>query len=268
MIRGDISPSAPVPSPVKSEADAAAGSTSQPVTGTATPNAASVRTTPSRTSHAVDISPFPASDFYIQCWPAMTVVPGRSTTVECSISLANGYNSDISLACRVDGMDCSLNPDRIKALPDLTSMTTKLTVSAPASAPVGTRAASVMATGGETGSALRQADLKVNVPPPFSVSCESVGTSFVLGTKATVKCWVSFLDGFDDPVSLTLTKTGGLQAGLDTTALPASPNQTRAFTIEVDTEGLQSRPYVVQVAAASNRYVQEATAVFQVVPAP
>jgi hypothetical protein len=207
-------------------------------------------------------------DFEVGCWPEVTVVPGRSATVECSVEISNGYDSEISLSCRVDGMDCAVSPADLRPVPGEPAMPAKLTVSAPASAAVGTRLAVVSATGGEAGAAQRHADVKVNVPPPFSVSCESVGTSFVVGSQAEVKCWVTFHEGFGENVSLRLLNGSALDATLDTTLLSPAPNETRSFVIQVDTAGLANRPYTLQVGAASERYREEATALFQIVPAP
>ena len=210
--------------------------------------------------------PSPGNDFDVKCWPAATVVPGRSASVECNVLLSNYSSGEISLACRVDGMECTMTPNRLRPLPHLSSLNARMTVAAPSYAPVGTWVASVTATGGETGAALKQAAVNVNVPPPFSVSCESVGTSFVQGEKANMKCWVTFLDASSDVVSLSIRNAQGLPAGLDTSRLEARPNETQAFNIEVDTDKLQSRTYVLQVYASSNRYQQEAPASFQVVP--
>ena len=81
-----------------------------------------------------------------------------------------------------------------------------------------------------------------------------------------MKCWVTFLDSSSDVVSLSIRNGQGLPAGLDTSRLEARANETLAFNIEVDTDRLQSRTYVLQVHASSNRYQQETPASFQVVP--
>lgn len=207
-------------------------------------------------------------DFEIGCWPEAAVIPGRSATVDCSVEITNGYDSEISIACRVEGMECAVSPARLQPVPGQDTMPAKLTISAPASAAVGTRLAAVTATGGETGAAQRHADVNVDVPPPFSVSCESVGTSFVVGSQAQVKCWVTFHEGFGDDVSLRLLNGAAVDATLDTTLLSPAPNETRSFVIQVDTAGLANRPYALQVGAASDRYREEATALFQIIPAP
>ena len=252
-----------VPSPVSAEA----GATAAPLPKPAPPTPAAGNTAaraPSRS--AKNASPFNPTDFQVQCWPAMVVLPGRSATVECSVLLVNGYSGEIGLACRVEGMGCAMAPDRVHAVSGQSAMPARLTVTGPASSEVGTRVVSVTATGRGATAPARTAEVKVNVPPPFSVSCESVGASFVKGEKARLKCWVTFVDGSADGVSLSLKKEDGLPAGLDTTTIPPAPNQTRAFMIELDTSELQSRNYVLHVSASSGRYHQDATAVFSVVP--
>ncbi len=79
----------------------------------------------------------------------------------------NGDGSDISLTCKVEGMGCQVSPDKVRAMEDKTTMSAKMTVTAPDAAAVGIRTASVVATGGETGAALKQTDVEVNVPPTF-----------------------------------------------------------------------------------------------------
>ncbi|HEX2052340.1 MAG TPA: hypothetical protein VHJ78_01260 [Actinomycetota bacterium] len=262
---GEPAPSiTPQASPSAGESGAAASPSPQAGGGPA-------RARASRTLAPADTGPagsdrFPDGEFDVQCWPTTAVVPGRTSTVDCRVLLTNGYSGDISLGCRIPGMECSLSPDRIHAIPSETAMTTRLTVTAPAGAPVSTRVASVTATGGESGAAQKHADVTVNVPPPFSVSCETVGAFFVQGTKAQVKCWVTFYDWLGRDVSLRLRNGAGVVAALDTSTLAPAPNQTRAFNIDLDTTGLPSRPYVLHVDAVSEPYRQEAAALFQVVP--
>lgn len=232
------------------------------------------RPRPDDTSPAIDpsltkaVSDFRGSDFQVQCWPAMTVLPGASSTVDCSILLSRGFSSVISLTCRVAGMSCAMSPDVIKPVNDVDMITTRLTVTAPEGVPVGTRPVSVTAAGGRAGAPLKQADVDVNVPPPFSMSCESVGVSFQQGEIATLKCWVTFLDGSPEDVALSIKNGAGLPAGLDVKTLSPVPNQTKAFTIELDTDALDSRTYSLLVGASSPRYQQDATARFDVVRVP
>jgi hypothetical protein len=202
--------------------------------------------------------------FEVQCWPDLDVVPGRSASVDCSIPLHNGYTGEISLSCRVAGMSCELNPNRVVAVADRNAMSTRLTVTAPGSASVALVIASVSATEGETGSEMKTADVRVNVPPPFLVRCESVGTSFVRGEPAAMKCWVSFHHGFSDEVALRIVGASGVPAALDTASLAAAPDQTRAFNIEIDTAALAPGIHSVNVEVSSNRYLHEAAAVFSV----
>lgn len=207
------------------------------------------------------------ADFDIQCWPTLAVSPGRSTTIDCNIPVYHGDGSEIALSCQVAGMACAMSPDRVQALEDRRTLSAKLTVTAPTSAPVGLRRATVVATGGETGAALEQSDVDVNVPTPFSVSCESIGATFVKGTDARIKCWVTFMEGADDVVSLSIKDPAKVAAGLDTLSLPPAPNQTKVFSIVLDTNRITPGNHTVRVGATSPRYEQDAWAIFQVLPA-
>jgi hypothetical protein len=204
--------------------------------------------------------------FGIQCWPDLDVVPGGSATVECNIPLLNGFTGEIDLSCRVAGMSCSLSPNPVVAVPNRSAMTTRLTVTAPESSPVGLVLAAVAATGGETGAAMKTTDVRVNVPPPFLVRCESLGASFVKGEEAAMKCWISFHGGFRDDVVLSVLDASGVPVTLDVAKMPAAPNQTRAFNLQIDTGALAAGLHQVKVGVSSNRYLQEAAAVFSVVP--
>jgi hypothetical protein len=205
--------------------------------------------------------------FGIQCWPDLDVVPGGSATVECNIPLLHGFTGEIGLSCQVAGMSCSLSPNPVMAVADRSAMTTRLTVTAPDASPVGMVLASVSATGGETGSAMKTTDVRVNVPAPFLVRCESVGASFVKGEEAAMKCWISFHGGFQDAVAVTVLDAAGIPVALDTATMAAAPNQTRAFNLQFDTAALAAGVHQVKVGVSSNRYLQEAAAVFSVVPA-
>lgn len=207
------------------------------------------------------------ADFDIQCWPTLAVSPGRSTTIDCNIPVYNGDGSEIALACQVTGMACVMSPDRVQPLEDRRTLTAKLTVSAPASAPVGLRRATVVATGGETGASLEQADVDVNVPPPFSVSCESIGATFVQGAEARIKCWVTFMEDSDDVVSLSIKDPGRVAAGLDALTLTGTLNQTKVFSIVLDTERIAPGNHSVRLGATTPRYEQEAWALFEIRPA-
>lgn len=211
---------------------------------------------------AVDLG----ADFDIQCWPSLAVVPGASATVECNIPVFNGDGSDISLSCKVEGMDCRLSPDKVKAVEDETATRSRLTVTAPDAAGVGVRTASVVATGGETGSALKQADVEISVPPPFSLSCESIGTSFVKGQDASIGCWISFQQGFSEEVSLAVLdpKDG---ATVDPATFRPVENQTKTFTILLDTSGKKAGSHFVRVGASSPKYTVETVASFELMPA-
>lgn len=250
-----------------------APSVSPPPAASSQPMAAPGRPRPAPSGPAIDpsltkaVSEFRDSDFQVQCWPAMTVSPGQSSTVDCSIVLAEGFRNPISLACRVEGMGCEMSPDTIDPTGEGRILTSRLSVTASHSVPVGTRVATVTAAGGRAGSPLKQAEIDVNVPPPFSVACETVGTSFRQGESAQVKCWVTFLDGSRDTVTLSLKNGGGLPADLDVRALLPIPTQTRSFTVELDTGELESRTYELLVGASSSRYSEDATVIFSVVPA-
>lgn len=204
--------------------------------------------------------------FGIQCWPDLDVVPGTSATVECNVPLLNGFTGEIDLSCRVAGMSCSLSPNPVVAVANRSAMTTRLTVTAPDSSPVGMVLAAVSATGGETGAAMKTTDVRVNVPSPFLVRCESLGASFEKGEEAAMKCWISFHGGFRDDVVLSVLDASGVPVALDTATMAAAPNQTRAFNLEIDTGALAAGVHQVKVAVSSNRYLQEAAAVFSVVP--
>jgi hypothetical protein len=160
-----------------------------------------------------------------------------------------------------------MTPETVKDARANRSVVAKLTVTAPGSASVGTYKAKAMAAGGETGAALEETEVDVSVPPPFSVSCESIGAAFAKGADATIKCWVAFQEGSAADVALTIKNPREVPASLDVAAVRGGPNQTRSFTISLSTEQLESRSYMVRVTASSLGYSQEAGALFQVLPA-
>lgn len=211
-------------------------------------------------------SDFRGADFDLQCWPVASVIPGRSATVDCVVPVHNGFDSQIQLECRIQGMECSFSPDVVQPAADLANLYTKLVIAAPASAEVGDHAVSVAARAQDRHGTTRESRVKVSVPPPFTVACESVGATFIQGEGGAMKCWVSFLDGFSDEVAIRIADSAGVPATLEATALAPAPNQTLAFNIEVDTERLDARVYVLQVEAASPRYQQQAPAVLRVLP--
>jgi hypothetical protein len=204
------------------------------------------------------------ADFEIECWPTLSVVPGGTSTVDCNVPVFNGDGSDISLSCSVDGMTCSMSPGKVRTTVDNRTLAAKLTVTAPGSAPVGIRKAVAIASGGETGAAVKQADVDVNVPPPFTVSCESIGAAFSRGADAKIKCWVAFLEGYSEEVALAIKDSGATSAGLDVQSLGVAPNQTRSFTIQLNTGSLESGIHAIRVGASTARYQQDAVAAFQV----
>ena len=229
----------------------------------ATPGAPALSTlvTPAAADHVR------ATDFDLQCWPTMSVVPGTSSTIDCDVSGFNGDGTEISLTCRAEGMVCRMSPETVKDVKDNRTVVAKLTVTAPGSASVGTYTAKAMAAGGETGAALEETEVDVSVPPPFSVSCESIGAAFEKGADARIKCWVAFQEGSADDVALTIKNPREVPATLDVAAVRGVPNQTRSFTILLSTEQLESRSYMVRITASSLRYSQEAGALFQILPA-
>jgi hypothetical protein len=206
------------------------------------------------------------ADFEIECWPTLSVVPGGTSAVDCNVPVFNGDGSDISLSCRVEGMTCSMSPEKVRTTVDNRTLAAKLTVVAPASAPVGIRKAVAIAGGGETGAAAKQADVDVNVPPPFTVSCESIWAAFAKGADAKIKCWVAFLEGYSENVALAIKDSGATSAGLDVHSLSVAPNQTRSFTIQLNTGSLESGIHAIRVGASTARYQQDAVAAFQVLP--
>lgn len=206
------------------------------------------------------------ADFEIECWPTLLVVPGGTSTIDCSVPVFNGDGSDISLTCRVEGMTCAMSPQKVRTTVDNRTLAAKLTVAAPESAPVGILKAVAIASGGETGAAVKQAAVDVNVPPPFSVTCESIGAAFSKGADAKMKCWVAFLEGYSEEVALAIKDSGATSAGLDVYALNVAPNQTRSFTIQLNTGNLESGIHAIRVGASTARYQQDAVAAFQVLP--
>jgi hypothetical protein len=204
------------------------------------------------------------ADFEIECWPTLSVVPGGTSTVDCNVPVFNGDGSDISLSCRVEGMTCAMSPEKVRTTVDNRTLAAKLTVVAPESAPVGIRKAVAIASGGETGAAAKQADVDVNIPPPFTVSCESIGAAFAKGADAKIKCWVAFLEGYSEDVALAIKDSGATSAGLDVQSLRVVPNQTRSFTIQLNTGNLESGIHAIRVGASTARYQQDAVAAFQV----
>lgn len=206
------------------------------------------------------------ADFGIECWPTLVVVPGGTTTIACSIPVFNGDGSDISLNCRVEGMTCSMSPEKVRTTGENRTLAARLTVAAPESAPVGIRKAVAIASGGETGAAVKQADVDVSIPPPFTVSCESIGATFSKGSDAKIMCWVAFLEGFGDDVHLAIKDSGATSASLDVHMLDVAPNQTRSFTIRFNTGTLNSGIHTIRVGVSSVRHHQDAVAAFQVLP--
>lgn len=206
------------------------------------------------------------ADFEIECWPTLAIVPGGTATINCNVPVFNGDGSDISLTCRVEGMTCQMTPEKVRTTVDNRTLAAKLTVIAPESAPVGIRKAIAVASGGETGAAVKQAEVDVNIPPPFTVSCESIGAAFAKGADAKIKCWVAFLEGFSDDVALAVKDSGETSAGLDVHVLPVAPNQTRSFTIQFNTGSLDAGIHSIRVGASSVRYQQDSVASFQVLP--
>lgn len=206
------------------------------------------------------------TDFGIECWPTLAVVPGGASTISCNVPVFHGDGSDISLTCRAEGMTCHMNPSKVRTTVDNRTLSAQLTVVAPPSAPVGTRKAVAVASGGETGAAVEQAEVDVSIPPPFSVSCESIGAAFAKGAYAEIKCWVAFVEGFSDDVALAVKDSGATSTGLDVDLLRAAPNQTRSFTIGFNTGNLDSGVHAIRVGASSARYQQDSLATFQVLP--
>lgn len=106
--------------------------------------------------------------------------------------------------------------------------------------------------------------MDLNVPPPFTVSCESTGATFSKISDARIKCWVSFVEGFSDSVGLSIKNSGATSARLDVPALAPAPNQTRSFAIQFNTGGLESGVHAIVVGVSSPRHQQDAVASFQV----
>lgn len=264
---GNLRPaSSPSPAASLPGTDAAAAPTPSPqVDSSPAPQAAAARVpAPAASAPAKAAAKAAEADFEIECWPTLAVVPGGTTTIDCNVPVFNGDGSDISLTCSVQGMACRMSPEKVRTTVDNRTLSAKLTVVAPASAPVGVRKAVAVASGGETGAAVKQAEVDVNVPPPFTVSCESIGAAFAKGADAKIKCWVAFLDGFTDDVSLAVKDSGATSAGLDVYNLRVAPNQTRSFTIQFSTASLDSGIHTIRVGASSVRYQQDSVAAFQI----
>ena len=172
-------------------------------------------------SNCVQVTPTVTTDpdFSVTCSPSsLAVLQGDSATTICTVASANGFSSEVSLACAGLPARRGLRfvPAAVTPAPN-GSATSTLTVSVAATTPAGTSAVQVS---GASGALTRAANLSLTVlAPNFTVACvagEPVGHP---GRQApTSTCTVTSQNGFNAEVALSC---GALPAGASCGFSPA-----------------------------------------------
>ncbi len=172
-------------------------------------------------SNCVQVTPTVSTDpdFTVSCVPtSLSVGQGGSVNATCTVTSANGFSSEVGLACGSLPTDasCAFAPPAVTPPPG-SSVTSTLTLTTATTTPGGTTPFQVSGT---SGALTRSANLTVAVlPPDFSIACTPISVSVVQGNSATSTCTVTSLNGFSAEVSLACST---LPAGAACNFSPAS----------------------------------------------
>ena len=187
--------------------------TSQTPTGTATLTITGTSGVSHQTTVALVVSStpppstLPPSDFAVSASPASgTVSQGQPATFTVAVASLSGFNQEVSfsVAGLPTGATASFSPSTVTS-----TGTSTLTVATTGSTPSGTYHLTITGTGaGLTHQAT--VDLIVSVAPDFGVSASPVSQSVSQGQSASYTVTVTFVGGFGQGVSLSVT---GLPAG-------------------------------------------------------
>jgi uncharacterized membrane protein len=143
---------------------------------------------------------------------SVSVQQGASTTVNLSIAVSGGFNSDVTLALSnlATGVTATLSPGTLVA-PGSGTCVLALTIDP--NAPIGGQIATITATGGGISKTLPLA-VTVAPPPSFELKESAVAVNLAQGLAASIVLTVSGTNGFNSPVALSV---GGLPAGVTAT---------------------------------------------------
>jgi trimeric autotransporter adhesin len=217
----------------------------------------------SAVSNCAQVTPTHSTDpdFFVSCAPSsLPVVQGQSGVSTCTVSSANGFGSEVSLACGPLPADatCRFEPPSVTPEPSGSAAST-LTVTVAATTPGGTSALQVSAT---SGALTRTAPLSLAVlVPGFTVSCTPPGFSVIQGQSASATCTVTSQNTFSAPVDLACANLPA-GAACSFSATPVTPPSNGAVTSTLTVTTTAATPggfTAFQVVATSGALTQSAT---------
>ena len=158
----------------------------------------------SAVSNCAQVTPTVSTDpdFFVTCSPSsLSAIQGQSATSTCTVTSANGFGSEVGLACAdlPASASCAFEPAAVTPPPGGTAAST-LTVSTSATTPGGLTGFAVLGT---SGAQTRRANLALTVLlPSFTVACAPSSLSVIQGASVTSTCTVASQNGFSAPVDL------------------------------------------------------------------
>jgi trimeric autotransporter adhesin len=189
-------------------------------------------------SNCVQVTPTVSTDpdFSVTCNPSsLAILQGNSATSTCTIASANGFSSEVSLACAGLPADatCDFVPAVVTPNPN-GSTTSTLTVSVAATTPAGLSAVQVSGT---SGALTHAANVSLTVlAPNFTVACLPSSLSVVQGSSVTSTCTIASQNGFDAEVALSCgALPAGTACGFSPAVVTPPANGTVASTLTVST---------------------------------
>lgn len=154
----------------------------------------------------------------------LAVVQGQSATIPVYVSSQNGFNSPVTLMLGglPSGVTASFNPQTVTP-PANGSVSSTLTLTASASAPIAASSTSIVATSGAASTSEAVTVAVTTQPPAFGITSPlafglNVGQNGYISVPIDV---ASQLAGFNAEVSLSIS---GLPSGLTATFSPATIN--------------------------------------------
>lgn len=194
--------------------------------------------------------------------PTAPVMQGQSTPITITVSPTSGYNSPITFTLTSPGNAITATPVTINA----PYAPTQMTLQVAANAPVAPATFTVSAT---SPSGVKTANGSVTVlaapTPSFDLAATSPAAPLLPGRTTTVTATITPLNGFNSPVTVTVTSAGNVVTAAPVTI--AAPYGPRQITLQVASSAPEG-PAQYSLVATSGTLTRTSTGTITVLPQP
>ncbi len=216
----------------------------------------------------------PPPDFSMEASPtSLTIALGESESSTITITSSNGFSElvDLTVSGVPSGVTTILDPTQVTPPAD-GSKTSTLTVQVEDSATPGTYTLTVTGT---SGSLLHGVDIELEITtvppsPDFSIAVHPSSLSIQQGTSRTANIIIASLNGFSDPVTLTVSPAiDGVTYSLDPSEVtpPADDTITSKITIAI-AETATPNNYTLTLTGTSGALQHSASLSLEITKAP